>query len=156
MSKKQPIQVINNYKSLLEVIPSNIDDNTYMFNENITSILNQRQNKINDYIIGEIIKFMEKENIRLCFVINEEEMADCLQEHNKLHLKLEDLQHKLDQQKAMWNELKEWVKNKSIEIKRVNAINEEMAKIKDYIDMTYRECYIKIQELEQGEKDVKD
>ena len=52
-----------------------------------------------------------------------------------------------------WQKLKEWVKNKSIEIKRVNAINEEMAKIKDYIDMTYRECYIKIQELEQGEKD---
>ena len=109
MSKKQPIQVINNYKALLEVMPSNIYDNTYMFNENITSIVNQRQNKINDYIIGEIIKFMEKENIRLCFVINEEEMADCLQEHNKLHLKLEDLQHQLDQQKAMWNELKEWV-----------------------------------------------
>ena len=52
-----------------------------------------------------------------------------------------------------WQKLKEWVKNKSIEIKRVNAINEEMAKIKDYIDMTYRECYIKIQELEKGEKD---
>ena len=61
----------------------------------------------------------------------------------------------LDQQKAMWNELKEWLKNKSIEVKRVNAINEEMAKIKDYIDMTYRECYAKMQELE-GEKDVKD
>ena len=109
MSKKQPIQVINNYKALLEVMPSNIYDNTYMFNENITSIVNQRQNKINDYIISEIIKFMEKENIRLCFVINEEEMVDCLQEHNKLHLKLEDLQSQLDQQKAMWNELKEWI-----------------------------------------------
>ena len=109
MSKKQPIQVINNYKALLEVMPSNIYDNTYMFNENITSIVNQRQNNINDYIISEIIKFMEKENIRLCFVINEEEMVDCLQEHNKLHLKLEDLQSQLDQQKAMWNELKEWI-----------------------------------------------
>lgn len=110
MSKKQPIQVINNYKALLEVMPSNIYDNTYMFNENITSIVNQRQNKINDYIISEIIKFMEKENIRLCFVLNKEELIDCLQEHNELHLKLEDLQSQLDQQKAMWNELKEWLK----------------------------------------------
>lgn len=59
----------------------------------------------------------------------------------------------LNKQDNKWQKLKEWVKNKSIEIKRVNAINEEMAKIKDYIDMTYRECYIKIQELEQGEKD---
>lgn len=55
--------------------------------------------------------------------------------------------------KDKWQKLKEWVKNKSIEIKRVNAINEEMAKIKDYIDMTYRECYIKMQELEKGEQE---
>ena len=76
--------------------------------------------------------------------------------NSKKDNKSNNLQQQLDHQKAMWNALKEWVKNKSIEIKRVNAINEEMAKIKDYIDMTYRECYIKIQELEQGEKDVKD
>ena len=140
MSKKQPIQVINNYKSLLEVIPSNIDDSTYMFNENITSILNQRQNKINDYIIGEIIKFMEKENIKLCFVINEEEMTDCLQEHNKLHLKLEDLQSQLEQQKAMWNELKEFVKDKI-----------QNGSESEYYD--YEEMLCEMQELEQGEKD---
>lgn len=122
MSKKQPIQVINNYKSLLEVIPSNIDDNTYMFNENITSILNQRQNKINDYIVGRIKNFMEKENIRLCFVINEEEMTDCLQEHNKLHLKLEDLQHQLDHKKALWNELKEYISSRIVHYDRLTDL----------------------------------
>ena len=134
MSKKQPIQVINNYKSLLEVIPNNIDDNTYMFNENIISIVNQRQNKINDYIIGEIIKFMEKENIKLCFVINEEEMTDCLQEHNKLHLKLEDLQHQIDQQKAMWEKLEKWITDKHNH--------------SDNNDFLYTEILLKMQELE--------
>ena len=140
MSKKQPIQVINNYKSLLEVIPSNIDDNTYMFNENITSILNQRQNKINDYIIGGIKKFMEKENIRLCFVINEEEMTDCLQEHNKLHLKLEDLQHQLDQQKAMWEKLKEW-----LSFTQPKYSNDEFL---NGVYIAYRDIIYKMQELE--------
>lgn len=134
MSKKQPIQVINNYKSFLEVIPSNIDDNTYMFNENITSILNQRKNKINDYIISEIMKFMEKENIRLCFVINEEEMTDCLQEHNKLHLKLEDLQHRLELQKAMWDKLKGWLACRSKEKQnspKYYKLNEVLEKMED-------------------------
>ena len=159
MSKKQPIQVINNYKALLEVMPSNIYDNTYMLNENITSIVNQRQNKINDYIIGEIIKFMEKENIRLCFVINEEEMADCLQEHNKLHLKLEDLQHQLDQQKAVWNELKEW----GMSFLKDCDIIFDKSKKDSYLynsALHHKKILIimlaKMQELEKGEKDVKD
>ena len=142
MSKKQPIQVINNYKSFLEVMPSNIDDNTYMFNENITSIINQRKNKINDYIISEIMKFMEKENIRLCFVINEEEMSDCLQEHNKLYLKLEDLQSQLDQQKAMWNELKEWIDN------NINSMSDSANyRQKEQLKFVKQ----KMQELEKGE-----
>lgn len=78
------------------------------------------------------------------------ELWERIQHHIK---KIDNLQHQLNHQKAMWNELKEWVENKSIEIKRVNAMNEEMARIRDYIDMVYKECYIKMQELEKGEKD---
>ena len=145
MSKKKPIQVINNYKALLEVIPSNIDNNTYMFNENITSIVNQRQNKIDDYMISEIIKFMEKENIQHCFVINKKEMADCLQEHNILHLKIKDLQTQLNQQKAMWKKLKEWVS-----FTQPKNIKDEF-----FIGAcsAYSNMKNKMQDLEKGEKD---
>lgn len=158
MSKKQPIQVINNYKALLELMPSNIYDNTYMFNENITSIVNQRQHKINDYIISEIIKFMEKENIRLCFVINEEEMVDCLQEHNKLHLKIKDLQSQLDQQKAMWNELKEHISNQIIHYDELSdkfkeENNNGCVLLANSKRSMIEEILYKMQELEKGEKE---
>ena len=158
MSKKQPIQVINNYKALLELMPSNIYDNTYMFNENITSIVNQRQHKINDYIISEIIKFMEKENIRLCFVINEEEMVDCLQEHNKLHLKIKDLQSQLDQQKAMWNELKEHISNQIIHYDELSdkfkeENNDGCVLLANSKRSMIEEILYKMQELEKGEKE---
>lgn len=58
-----------------------------------------------------------------------------------------DLQSQLDQQKAMWNELKEW-------LVRVNQVY-----INDgFCDCAGAICEVidKVQELEQGEKNVKD
>ena len=153
MNNKKPIEIIKNYN----LKPSSIYEKDGGFGmtiqENIISqIVEARDEEYYNFLIKQIQDFIVKNNIETCFVINKEEMVDCLQEHNKLHCEIKNLQQQLDQQKAMWNELKEWLKNKSIEVKRVNAINEEMAKIKDYIDMTYRECYAKMQELEKGEK----
>ena len=88
---------------------------------------------------------MEKENIKLCFVINEEEVTDCLQEHNKLHLKLEDLQHQLDQQKAMWDKLKEWVS-----FTQPKNINDEFI---SGVCSAYSNVIDKMQDLEKGEKE---
>lgn len=68
---------------------------------------------------------------------------------------IDNLRQQLNQQKAMWNELKEWVKL------QIDGLNEQL--IDDDFDSDYRDISInnfdimlqKMQELEQGEKDVK-
>lgn len=109
MSKK-PIEIIKNY----DFKPSQIyekDGGLFAtIQENIISqIVEARDEEYYNFLIKQIRDFIVKNNIETCFVINKEELIDCLQEHNELHCKINNLQSQLDQQKAMWNELKEWV-----------------------------------------------
>lgn len=73
------------------------------------------------------------------------ELWERIQHHIK---KIDNLQHQLNHQKAMWNELKEWIKKTS----------EEKCKDCFYFQQYFRfdEILEKMQELENGEKDVKD
>lgn len=62
-----------------------------------------------------------------------------------------DLKSQLNQQKAMWNELKKWAKN---ELNKINNIDFEKKSLYDNsIEVGMSITLNKMQELEQGEKD---
>ena len=116
MNNKKPIDIIKNY----DFKPSQIyekDGGLFAtIQENIISqIVEARDEEYYNFLIKQIRDFIVKNNIETCFVINKEEMVDCLQEHNKLYCEIKDLQQQLDQQKVMWNELKEWLKYRTAE-----------------------------------------
>lgn len=142
MNNKKPIEIIKNYK----LKPSSIYEKDGGFGmtiqENIISqIVEARDEEYYNFLIKQIQDFIVKNNIETCFMINKEEMVDCLQEHNKLHCEIKKLQHQLDQQKSMWEKLKERV------CKKFNE--EENGKVA----VAYRKIYTYMQELEKGEKD---
>lgn len=157
MSKK-PIEIIKNYK----LKPSSIYEKDGGFGmtiqENIISqIVEARDEEYYNFLIKQIRDFIVKNNIETCFVINKEELIDCLQEHNELHCKINNLQSQLDQQKAMWNELKEWLKEQINFDKEEIEENKEIPNLPNRHYLTIENIILdKMQELEQGEKDVKD
>lgn len=159
MSKK-PIEIIKNY----DFKPSQIyekDGGLFAtIQENIISqIVEARDEEYYNFLIKQIRDFIVKNNIETCFVINKEELIDCLQEHNELHCKINNLQSQLDQQKAMWNELKEW----GMSFLKDCDIIFDKSKKDSYLynsALHHKKILIimlaKMQELEKGEKDVKD
>ena len=146
MSKK-PIEIIKNY----DFKPSQIyekDGGLFAtIQENIISqIVEARDEEYYNFLIKQIRDFIVKNNIETCFVINKEELIDCLQEHNELHCKINNLQSQLDQQKAMWNELKEILK-RQIDIDNKEYLESGFPVFKNYVAV---ENFIlqKMQELE--------
>ena len=145
MSKK-PIEIIKNY----DFKPSQIyekDGGLFAtIQENIISqIVEARDEEYYNFLIKQIRDFIVKNNIETCFVINKEELIDCLQEHNELHCKINNLQSQLDQQKEMWNELEKYIIDSSINYNISQETKDWFARI-----------IVKMQELEKGEKDVED
>ena len=147
MNNKKPIEIIKNYN----LKPSSIYEKDGGFcmtiQENIISqIVEARDEEYYNFLIKQIQDFIVKNNIETCFMINKEEMVDCLQEHNKLHCEIKKLQHQHDQQKAMWDKLKEWVS-----FTQPKNINDEFI---SGVCSAYSNVIDKMQELE-GE-DVED
>lgn len=148
MSKK-PIEIIKNY----DFKPSQIyekDGGLFAtIQENIISqIVEARDEEYYNFLIKQIRDFIVKNNIETCFVINKEEMVDCLQEHNKLHCEIKKLQRQLDQQKAMWNELKEWCKNQIIDLRHIDIKTQDQnLRVNDAVNC-FREILYKMRELE--------
>lgn len=72
------------------------DDSAYVnFIERFTStFIKERDEKMIEYICQNIQKFIEDNNIDVCFVINQDEMLDCLKEHGKLKHEIEVLKFK--------------------------------------------------------------
>lgn len=144
MSKK-PIEIIKNY----DFKPSQIyEEDGGLFatiQENIISqIVEARDEEYYNFLIKQIRDFIVKNNIETCFVINKEELIDCLQEHNELHCKINNLQSQLDHQKVMWNELKEWIeKDHDWNLERGN----------NDCALGQRWVLDKMQDLEKGEKE---
>lgn len=143
MNNKKPIEIIKNYN--LKPLSIHEKDGGFgmTIQENIISqIVEARDEECYNFLIKQIQNFIVKNNIETCFVINKEEMVDCLQEHNKLYCEIKDLQHQLDQQKVMWNELEKYIIDSSINYNISQETKDWFARI-----------IVKMQELEKGEKD---
>lgn len=148
MNNKKPIEIIKNYNLKPLSIYEKDGGFGMTIQENIISQIDEaRDEECYNFLIKQIQNFIVKNNIETCFVINKEEMVDCLQEHNKLYCEIKDLQHQLDQQKAMWNELKEWLEDDD-----TGFIHEWADQSADTV-VTIYDVLEKMQELEQGEKD---
>ena len=116
MNNKKPIEIIKNYNLKPLSIYEKDGGFGMTIQENIISqIVEARDEEYYNFLIKQIRDFIVKNNIETCFVINKEELIDCVQEHNELHCKINNLQSQLDQQKAMWNELKEWLEYRTAE-----------------------------------------
>lgn len=61
----------------------------------ITQIVEAQEKREFECICAEIQKFIEENNIDVCFAINKNELIDCLQEHQNLKLELANLEAKL-------------------------------------------------------------
>ena len=61
----------------------------------ITQIVEAQEKREFECICAEIQKFIEENNIDVCFAINKNELIDCLQEHQIAKLKISDLEAKL-------------------------------------------------------------
>lgn len=61
----------------------------------ITQIVEAQEKVEFECICAEIQKFIEENNIDICYVINKSELIDCLQEHQILKLEIADLEAKL-------------------------------------------------------------
>lgn len=94
--KQKPIIMIQNIKSPCVMERTEKDDGAYVnFIERFTStFIKERDEKMIEYICQNIQKFIEDNNIDVCFVINQDEMLDCLKEHGKLKHEIEVLKFK--------------------------------------------------------------
>lgn len=61
-------------------------------------------------VCAEIQSFIEREGIDVCFVMNEQELKDCLQNHNELKLRIAELESELDKKNQEIDELNKQVK----------------------------------------------
>lgn len=66
---------------------------------------------------------------------------------------IKDLQSQLDQQKEMWNELKEWVENQIKDLRHIDIKTEtQCLRVNDGVNC-FKQVLNQMQELKQGEKD---
>ena len=95
--KRKPIEMIKNKNTPLIKMEDELST-LVQFQENIMAQIIDRQDEAHaNFLINQIIAFMDENNVSTCFVLNKEELIDCLQEHNKLHYKILNLQSQLDQ-----------------------------------------------------------
>lgn len=98
MSKRKPIEIIRNKYTPSLQIKEDYESVLAQFQEKIIAQVIDRQDKeCFNFLINQIIAFMKENNVSTCFVLNKEELIDCLNEHNKLHQKIIFLQSQLDQ-----------------------------------------------------------
>lgn len=95
--KKKPIEMIKNKNAPLIKMEDELST-LVQFQENIMAQIIDRQDEAYaNFLINQIIAFMDENNVSTCFVLNKEELLDCLKEHNKLHYEILNLQSQLDQ-----------------------------------------------------------
>lgn len=70
---------------------------TFNYTESmITQIVKYRNDEEMRFICAQLQNFIEENGIDVCFVINEDELKDCLQNHNMLKHEVMDLKSKLE------------------------------------------------------------
>lgn len=95
--KRKPIEMIKNKNTPLIKMEDELST-LVQFQENIMAQIIDRQDEAYaDFLVNQIIAFMKENNVSTCFVLNKEELLDCLKEHNKLHCEILNLQSQLDQ-----------------------------------------------------------
>ena len=88
---RRPIEMLSNQFCQPQITKDDLSL-TATFTEKIMSqvVALSDKNKL-EYVINTIQNFMIENNVSTCFILNKEELIDCLQEHNKLHLQIESL-----------------------------------------------------------------
>ena len=95
--KKKPIEMIKNKNTPLVKMEDELST-LAQFQENIMAQIIDRQDEAYaDFLVNQIIAFMKENNVSTCFVLNKEELLDCIKEHNKLHYEILNLKSQLDQ-----------------------------------------------------------
>lgn len=95
--KRKPIEMIKNKNTPLIKMEDELST-LVQFQENIMAqIIDRKDEAYADFLVNQIIAFMDENNVSTCFVLNKEELLDCLKEHNKLHCEILNLQSQLDQ-----------------------------------------------------------
>lgn len=100
MDKKLVITALYNEKKPIKYeqpLFKEKDGGMYMnFTESIiTQMVKARDEDRFKAICERIQEFIEREGIDVCFAINQNELLDCLDEHQKLKLQIEQLEHRL-------------------------------------------------------------
>lgn len=85
-------KIINRKPASIRNIKSEMKDEGLLmsYTHNIISqIVEAREQKEFEFVCSQIQQFIEKENIDACFVMNKDELIDCLKGHKILHKALE-------------------------------------------------------------------
>ena len=99
----------------------------------ITQIVEAQEKMEFECICAEIQKFIEENNIDICYVINKSELVDCLQEHQTLKLEIADLEAKLAEKENENKKLKQIVngidtlKQFDVDIEDYALVNKKIA-----------------------------
>lgn len=124
MSKeKYLITRLSNRKPIsLEKIKTKQKEDGVFFNYDetmISQIIEARENKEFEFVCSQIQNFIEENNIDTCFVINKDELIDCLQEHQKLKIQITNLQSQLAEKDQQISELQKQLKSQPAEIAEI-------------------------------------
>ena len=85
-------KIINRKPASIRNIKSEMEDGSLLmsYTQNIISqIVETREQKEFEFVCSQIQQFIEKENIDACFVMNKNELIDCLKGHKILQKALE-------------------------------------------------------------------
>ena len=148
MNNKKPIEIIKNYNLKPLSIYEKDGGFGMTIQENIISqIVEARDEECYNFLIKQIRDFIVKNNIETCFVINKEELIDCLQEHNELHCKINNLQSQLDQANERLKGLPKFGIGQKVYYVRDTTFPIEIDEIQSrqgnffYVDYTYNEIF---------------
>lgn len=97
MSKRKPIEMIKNKYTPLIKMEDELSTLVQFQEKIMAEVIDRQDEEYANFLISQITLFMKENNVSTCFVLNKEELLDCLKEHNKLHCEILNLQSQLDQ-----------------------------------------------------------
>lgn len=110
MSKRKPIEMIKNKYTPLIKMEDELSTLVQFQEKIMAEVIDRQDEEYTNFLVSQITLFMKENNVSTCFILNKEELIDCLKEHNKLHYKIADLQSQLDQANERLNEHNEYFK----------------------------------------------
>lgn len=95
--KKKPIEMIKNKYTPLIKMEDELSTLVQFQEKKMAEVIDRQDEEYANFLISQITLFMKENNVSICFILNKEELIDCLKEHNKLHYEILNLQSQLDQ-----------------------------------------------------------